>query len=589
MASYWWPNVPYRATYRAALHTLSVTLTTESKITHTASQRFGFRQFAAVGDHYELNGIRCNLRGDNQQEANFGTDAYGIKPGFGPPSVNNPGWPQAVDNLLHLNFNVMRIHQIPATPYMLDVCDERGLMLVEESPLRGSEGGEEYSDLSRENMLNIDRELVLRDRNHPAVVIWSAANEWSDPIRDAIKTIRAVDATRPIIADGVGDMGPDVINMNHYSNGGSLPQAGGSKRTDRPYGETESVWPSDNSMQGFAWMATGTRLRRLLGNSDIRNYVLNNSFPNYVPGESDATEVLEVKVKGNPNAKILPSISDIWNSPNIRLMQQCYNPLAVCDIDFDRRNARSNKKGEWPTVAPRLQVGARIERKLAVFNDDFNGEEIEFRWEARQGDKNGPKIAGGESRIIVPLGDYKVFVAGFDAPKTPGDITLVLSAYKDGKERFRDDTLRFNVSDNAADVLTDGDYRLISANSDLPAGTDGAKVSQNAGVANTQIWTLKRIAGNDFSLTQKSSGLTLTIAEGASENGIQATAQTPNGKPEQIWRIEKQDEGIYALVNKATGKRLDVYAASTETGARIVQWETNNGENQLWRLVPVGK
>ncbi len=182
-ASYWWPDVPYRHGYRAQLHILHLALKENGVVTDRFRQRFGFRQFRAVEDHYELNGIRCNLRGDNQQEANFGTDAYGVRPGFGPPSKSNPGWPQAVDNLLHLNFNVMRIHQIPATPYMLNVCDEMGLMLVEESPLRGSEGGEDWTH-GKVNMENMDRELVLRDRDHPSVVVWSAANEWAQPIPD---------------------------------------------------------------------------------------------------------------------------------------------------------------------------------------------------------------------------------------------------------------------------------------------------------------------------------------------------------------------------------------------------------------------
>ncbi len=127
--SYWWPNVPYRPDYKANLNYLILKLTSGTQ-THQLMQRFGFREFKVVGNHYELNGVRCNLRGDNQQEADFGPDAYGIKAGFGPPSAGNPGWPQAVDNLLRLNFNVMRIHQVPATPYMLDVCDEKGLMIV---------------------------------------------------------------------------------------------------------------------------------------------------------------------------------------------------------------------------------------------------------------------------------------------------------------------------------------------------------------------------------------------------------------------------------------------------------------------------
>ena len=114
--SYWWPNVPYTTNYLAQLHLRDVSIESDGKILHQFKQRFGFRQFQVQSNHYELNGIRCNLRGDNQQEANFGTDAYGVKLGFGPPSSRNPGWPTAVDNLLRLNFNVLRIHQIPATP-----------------------------------------------------------------------------------------------------------------------------------------------------------------------------------------------------------------------------------------------------------------------------------------------------------------------------------------------------------------------------------------------------------------------------------------------------------------------------------------
>ena len=77
-----------------------------------------------------------------------------------------------------------------------------------------------------------------------------------------------------------------------------MPTKGGSPRKDRPYGETEDIWPADNTWQGFAWMGTGVLLRRQEGNADLRNYVLNNAWPNYVPGESPETEVLEVKVKG---------------------------------------------------------------------------------------------------------------------------------------------------------------------------------------------------------------------------------------------------------------------------------------------------
>ncbi len=445
--SHWWPNVPYRANYTAQLHTLNLAVLVAGQTVQQYSRRFGFRQFQAVGSHYFLNGIRCNLRGDNQQEANFGTDAYGIKKGFGPPTADNPGWPQAVDNLQRLNFNVMRIHQIPATPYMLDVCDEKGLMLVEESPLRGSEGRESYTD-GRTNMLNMDRELVLRDRDHPCIVIWSAANEWKEPIRDASAVIRTVDPTRVIIADGVKEMGPDVINMEHYVDGApGLPKRGGTPRTDRPWGETEAVWPGDNTWQGFAWMGTGTLLRRIQGAADIRNYVLNNAWPNYVPGEGPETEILEKKVKnfGSGDKTIHAALADPWNHPLIRLMQRCYNPTLACDIEFDRLNAPSNAKGEWPTVKPKIPTNSHVVRKLAVFNDEFSNEEVTLDWQVFAGGKTGTPLAKGEAKLHIPLGEFVTQEVAFDTPSQPGDVTLALSVLKNGEVRFADDQTCFEL------------------------------------------------------------------------------------------------------------------------------------------------
>jgi beta-galactosidase/beta-glucuronidase len=74
-ASYWWPNVPYRAGYRAQLHELDVRLDprTPAMQTSTADVRFGFRELRQVGDHFELNGRRVNFRGDSIQGANSTT------------------------------------------------------------------------------------------------------------------------------------------------------------------------------------------------------------------------------------------------------------------------------------------------------------------------------------------------------------------------------------------------------------------------------------------------------------------------------------------------------------------------------------
>ena len=584
--SYWWPNVPYQPGYRTQLHFLDVSLHVQGKTVHHVRQRFGFRQFEARGNHYVLNGIHCNLRGDNQQEADFGTDGYGIRPGFGPPSPGNGGWPQAVDNLERLNFTVMRIHQIPATPYMLDVCDSLGLMLIEESPLRGSEGGEDYPD-GRDNMLAMDRDLALRDRNHPATVIWSAANEWRDPIKDAVPVIQAVDDTRPIIDDGGGDLGPPYINMEHYTSGFNvLAERGGTPRTDRPYGEGEAIWPGDNSRRGFAWMATGTRLRRLKGNADIRNYVLNNAWSNYVPGEGPENEILEVKVKGNRDAEILPALADPWHDPNILLMQKCYNPVTVCDVGFDEANKRSNAQGDWPVTHPRLDPGSHVTRTLAVFNDEFSGQTVGVAWELHSGTKTGPLLKTGQFTLPIPLGEFRTHEIVFDAPATPGDIFLTVSSSKGGQTRFSDDLIAYHVAPAGSSVRPDADYTLLNENSRLSVGPGtyqgtAAVVQQPAEAASHSVWHLTNLGGGDVRLTEKATGLTLGVA--GSDDGALAVLEPTKGD-RQIWRLTALDDGAYLLTNKATGKLLDVYSSATNAGARVVQWTSNGGPNQEWEL-----
>lgn len=451
--SYWWPNVPYQQGYRPVLHNLELEVVVDGQVVHSHTQRFGFREFTWKGSSFFLNGIKCNLRGDNQQEANFGTDAYGVHPGFGKPTPGNAGWPGAVDTLLRLNFNVMRIHQVPPTPYMLDVCDELGLMIIDETPVRGSEGAEDWVG-GWENMIAVVREMTLRDRNHPSVIIWSAANEiWNNrPLCLALQgAVWSADWTRPVIIDGISDAGPEIINMNHYVGGlGVFPEQGGERRSDRPYGETECVWPMDNALQGFAWMATSVRHRRLKGNADIRNYVLNNAFPNYVPGQTPEQQLLEKKVKNIVNwsqvtsgMEILPVIEEPWKHPNIILMQKCFNPCTASDLKYDHENRLSDDQGNWPTKKQQLALNASVRRRIAVFNDTFEGDKVTLTWQTRFG---GRTLESAAREVQIPFGEHVELPIEFRTPAEAGELQLVLSVSKNGHVIFNDDQIIFMLA-----------------------------------------------------------------------------------------------------------------------------------------------
>ena len=287
--SYWWPNVPYVQGYRAKLHVARVTVTPDAAgggaaAAHSIPVRFGFRQSRQVTAHYELNGVPIKFRGDNVQGADYdsiktagakdNSDAYDLFPGFLPPSANNPGWPQAVDNWQRLNFNVARLHQEPVSPYMLDVMDEMGMMVIDESAIRGSNNDQDFMAGSA-NMIAHLNALVHRDRNHPCVIRWSQCNEPEGDSTNSsafqqqlYQTVVAADDTRPVSADPSGS-GPTIINaygvtaanftvFEHYSSGFGTYTHDVAVSTTHPYGVGEFIWPADNSAQGLMWFATST-------------------------------------------------------------------------------------------------------------------------------------------------------------------------------------------------------------------------------------------------------------------------------------------------------------------------------------------
>ena len=268
-SSYWWPNVPYVQGYQAKLHVARVTVTPDAAgggatAAHSIPVRFGFRQILQVAAHYELNGVPVKFRGDNIQGADYdsiknakdSSDAYDLFPGFLPPSASNPGWPQAVDNWQRLNYNVARLHQEPVTPYMLDVMDEMGMMVIEESAIRGSNNDQDFQ-AGVSNMTGHLNALIHRDRNHPCVIRWSQCNEpegdstnSSSFQQQLFQTATAADDTRPVSADASGS-GPNILNgygitssnftaFEHYPSGFGAYTHDVAVSTTHPYGDGSS-------------------------------------------------------------------------------------------------------------------------------------------------------------------------------------------------------------------------------------------------------------------------------------------------------------------------------------------------------------
>ena len=473
--SFWRPNVPYAEGYRAKLHNLDISLKTDNRGGHAAPVRFGFRELWQENGVFILNGARINFRGDNLQVANYDRvdfcgkgDAIDTLPGFLPPSDTNPGWPKAVDNFLRLNYNVQREHMGPWTDYMVDICDEMGLMLIGESACR-------WNGFDMENDRGFHEVKCLRDivkwhKNHPSIVRWSSKNEAQcmapEYHLELYNAIKALDDTRPVFEDFiVGDRSafdPDKVfmyvkdkddftYMEHYLsyNEKGEPYFSTIKINDaiapltgKPYGLTEADWMRSSTHAGLTYFAVTTALARAQGASDVRPYTLLSSWVSCVPGIGAPdllTEENRHPVYGEDNAP------DPWSIPGIKLLQKSCSPVFAMDYDFWRQNKDSNAWGHFPVTSPKIDALSTVTREITVFNDDLYGEDLLLKWELREGSVYNWIWDKGEMVLSIKPGYMEKINISFTAPKFNTYVFVTLRLYKDGRERFTDDLTCYEI------------------------------------------------------------------------------------------------------------------------------------------------
>jgi beta-galactosidase len=104
-----------------------------------------------------LNGKRVFLQGTNnhQDHAGVGTALPDRLQEF------------RIERLKAMGSNAYRASHHPPTPELLDTCDRLGMLVIDENRLMGS---------SEASLAELER-MIVRDRNHPSVILWSLGNE----------------------------------------------------------------------------------------------------------------------------------------------------------------------------------------------------------------------------------------------------------------------------------------------------------------------------------------------------------------------------------------------------------------------------
>ncbi|PKM93633.1 MAG: beta-galactosidase [Firmicutes bacterium HGW-Firmicutes-1] len=195
------------------LYILKITLLQNGHLIDAFETKIGFRTATFTPNGFFLNGQPLKIRGLNRHQA-FPYVGYAM-----------PKRAQIKDaDILkyELSLNTVRTSHYPQSKHFLDRCDEIGLLVFEEIPGWQHIGDENWKKVACENV----REMIVRDFNHPSIIIWGVRiNESSDDhdfFLETNKIAHELDDTRP--TGGVrciqgSELLEDVYTMNDFTLG----------------------------------------------------------------------------------------------------------------------------------------------------------------------------------------------------------------------------------------------------------------------------------------------------------------------------------------------------------------------------------
>ena len=188
----WTPETPN-------LYQAQIRIMQKDKTIDISQNSFGIRSIKFSPENgFQLNGKSVILNGGCVHHDNgcLGAAAY------------DRAEERRVELLKSAGFNAVRTSHNPPSEAFLDACDRLGLLVIDESfdGWRESKTPHDYSNYFDDWWKRDVKSMVLRDRNHPSIIMWSTGNEIIERTKpEAVETakklancIRQIDPTRPV-------------------------------------------------------------------------------------------------------------------------------------------------------------------------------------------------------------------------------------------------------------------------------------------------------------------------------------------------------------------------------------------------------
>ncbi len=212
------------STESPALYTLSQEVKADNDVLDSRRTSFGIRSIAVDAEHgFRLNGRAVLLQGMCMHHDNYmlGAAAY------------ERAEARRVEIAKAAGYNAIRCAHNPPSAAFLDACDRLGMLVIDEAfdQWTRRKNRQDYHLYFDEWWRRDLESMVLRDRNHPSVIMWSIGNEVPEQrsrrgaeIAALLTThIKSLDDTRPVTigANMAGTVGDalfahlDVVGYNY--------------------------------------------------------------------------------------------------------------------------------------------------------------------------------------------------------------------------------------------------------------------------------------------------------------------------------------------------------------------------------------
>ncbi len=236
----WTAETPY-------LYQLTATLKKENDVVEVIQQKVGFRKVEMKNGQLCVNGQAILIKGVNRHE---------LDPDGG-YVVSRERMIQDIEMMKKFNVNAVRTSHYPDNNIWYELCDEYGIYLVAEANVEShgmGYGDETLAKVDDYKLAHLERNQrnVLRNYNHPSVIIWSMGNEagFGSNFEACYDWIKDYDHSRPVQYERAGNNDyTDIFCPMYYPN--DACEKYGESNAQKPLIQCEYAHAMGNSEGGF--------------------------------------------------------------------------------------------------------------------------------------------------------------------------------------------------------------------------------------------------------------------------------------------------------------------------------------------------